>query len=120
MESRRMVSPQAHGAAGIQPRYSQRQSLAGQRAGTGRLDRSDGRHRPQQKRQPRPLGLLQRPRNLLRQHHRYREQTMTNGIKMNSCHWQLAASALLFATAIALAEDWTMFGGTPIRNMVNN
>src|SRR6185436_20715030 len=116
MESRRVVSPQAHGAAAVQPRYSQRQSLAGQRPGARGLDRADGRHRPQQKRQPRPLGLLQRPRNLLRQHHRYREQTM----KIKT---QLLSVSLCLCGCICIpahAEDVTMFGGTPTRNMVNN
>src|SRR3954470_4030253 len=128
MESRRMVSSETRGAAGLRPRYSQRQSLAGQRARAGGVDRANGRHRPQQKRQPRPLGLLQRPRNLLRQHHRHREQTMKisnlKSQKFNplcvSASLRLCGCILLSLCIPAHAEDVTMFGGTPTRNMVNN
>jgi outer membrane protein assembly factor BamB len=37
------------------------------------------------------------------------------------CHWQLAASAAVFSMSLVpvFAKDHTMFGGTPLRNMVS-
>src|SRR5258705_12676977 len=84
------------------------------------MDRPHGRHQPQPQRQPPPLGLLQRPGNLLRQHPGNREQTMKiSNFKSKIFSVSLCLCGCLLSSS-ADAKDHTMFGGTPQRNMVSD